>query len=139
MAGAALGMGAAALGAGFAGGGAGSVQDQFQTHVHSLRGAIVGASAHAPFQFHTQVQWSGTDEEGSSVEAGADSVGVSESDARDGEAVAVGVVAASCEAVAVGVVAASCEAVAVAVVAASCEAVAVGVVAPVGEAAEVGE
>src|SRR5919197_183824 len=98
MAGAALGTGAAALGVGFAGGGAAAVQDQFQTHVHSLRGAIVGASAHAPFQFHTQVQWSGTEEEGSSVGAGADSVGGSESAAREGEAAAVGVVAASREA-----------------------------------------
>ena len=88
---------------------------QFQTQVQLVRGAA-GAVAHAPFQFHTQVHWSGAPEvrvvsSGVAVAAGVDASSLAAvalgGEGELVEAAAAGVVAASLEAVAAGVEAAS--------------------------------
>jgi hypothetical protein len=104
-------------------GGWSSVHVQFQTHVQLPRGAMAGAFAHAPSQFHTQVHSLGTEEERAlgSVGLAAAAAGV---DALPVDAVAAGVDALPLDAVAAGVEAASLEAVALGAEAVSSEAAA---------------
>jgi hypothetical protein len=127
-------------------------QVQFQTQVQLPLGAMVGASAQAPFQFHTQVHSSGApgvrgaSAEGEAVAGEAVSFGVGvlaggREERVSLDAVAAAVVAVAVEAaalaaggegglsleVALGVEAASLAAVAAGVEAASLEAVAAGV------------